>query len=234
MQQKHNHWVGLGVLLLVMSFFFYKSILSNPSFKETLSTIEHLQNLQVKLHRDILRYRNSQIYQYDFLNETIEQVRIANQALIIPDTNDNYPEIAQAIKQLKTTISHQEDLAEDFKTHHAILQNSLSYYSRMSEEIYASDSTNNSPGVSREILGRLSTLILEYVRSPKHESALKVFPIIDSLNHKPSMEVNALIKHSLIIIERLPEIDLIIKSFNTLNAEQQIVNIKEKMQQASA
>ena len=83
MQQKLNHWVGLTVLLLTMCFFFYRSILSEPPYKDTLAAIEQLQRLQIQLHRDVLRYRNSQIYQYDSLNETVENVRQANLKLAI-------------------------------------------------------------------------------------------------------------------------------------------------------
>ena len=148
---------------------------------------------------------------------------------LLPDSNDNHTEIARAITKLKATISHQEDLVEDFKTHHSILQNSLTYYAHLSEEINQVAADDKSPAVSPQVLGRLSTLILEYARSARHDTALKVFPIIDSLNHNPSMEVNTLINHSLMIIGRLPEIDTILNTFNTLNAEQQILNIKDKL-----
>jgi hypothetical protein len=225
---KSNHWLGLSALLLIISFFFYKSIVSEAPFKDSLDDIKHLHDLQIVLHRDILRYRNSQIYQYDTLNKSIEQVLEANRKLKASNISGAHPEISKSIVKLKATIAHQEILVEDFKTHHSILQNSLIYYSRMSKEIYGSKRKRNSH-LSGNVLGKLSSLILEYTGKPRHEIALKIFPVIDSLNRKPTIEINTLINHSLIIIEKLPEIDAILETFNTLNAEQQINNIRKTM-----
>jgi diguanylate cyclase (GGDEF)-like protein/PAS domain S-box-containing protein len=227
---KSNHWLGLSALLLIISFFFYKSIAIEAPFNNSLDDIKELHDLQILLHREILRYRNNQAYQYDPLNRSISQVLEANRKLTVPDTSGLYPELSKAISQLKATIAHQEILVEDFKTHHSILQNSLIYYSRMSKEIYGSKTKNYShlPG---KVLGKLSSLVLEYSGKPKHEIALKIFPIIDSLNHNPTKEINTLINHSLMIIEKLPEIDVILEIFNTLNTEQKINDIRKKMLQ---
>ena len=69
-----NYWIGITLLLSVISFFFYKSIFSELPLNETLSTIEELQDLQVQLHRDLLRYRSNQIQQYDTLNHTLNEL----------------------------------------------------------------------------------------------------------------------------------------------------------------
>ena len=68
---KLNHWIGLALLLTIICFFFYKSVFSHSSLNTTLSTVEKIQDLQVQLHRDLLRYRNNQIQGYDNLNETL-------------------------------------------------------------------------------------------------------------------------------------------------------------------
>lgn len=228
-KNKLNHWIGPLVLSLVLSFFFYKSILSEAPFKETLKTVETLHALQVKLHRDVLRHRNSRMHQYDSLNETLQQVRQSNQDLSFANISAEHQDISDAITKLNTTIARQEELIEDFKTHYSILQNSLTYYSQMSEEIYGKNTRRKNSRISQETLGRLSTLILQYALHPTHEIALKIFPIIDSLNHNPTTEINTLINHSLMIIERLPEIDITINTLNTLNVEQRIVNIKKQI-----
>jgi diguanylate cyclase (GGDEF)-like protein/PAS domain S-box-containing protein len=228
-KNKINHWIGLSVLLLVLSFFFYKSLLSETPFKGALKSVENLQALQIKLHRDVLQYRNSRIHQYDTLNETLQHVQLANQDLSFTSIPTEHQAIAKAIEDLNISIDHQEDLIEDFKTHYSILQNSLTYYARMSEEIYGSDGQSKNSGLPKETLGRLSTLILQYATEPDHETALRIFPIIDTLNHKPTAEVNTLINHSLMIIERLPEIDTIINTLETLNAEKKITGIKNQI-----
>ena len=225
---KNNHWIGLSALLLVISFFFYKSIISEAPFSNSLNVIKKLHDHQIILHRDILRYRNNQVYQYDSLNKSISQLLDVNRNLDAADRSGPYPEISKAMTQLKKSIERQGILIEDFKTHHSILQNSLVYYSSISKEIY-DRKLNNESRLSRKTHGKLSSLILEYTVKPKHEIALKIFPIIDSLNHNPSKDINTLINHSLMIIEKLPEIDAILETFNTLNAESQINNIREEM-----
>ena len=59
-----NYWVGIVLLFAVITFLFYKSIFSDLPLDKTLSTIEEIQDLQVQLHRDLLRYRSNQIQQY--------------------------------------------------------------------------------------------------------------------------------------------------------------------------
>ena len=66
-----NQWAGFALLIAIISFFFYKSIFSDIPLNETLYTIEEIQDLQVQLHRDLLRYRSNQIQQYDTLNENL-------------------------------------------------------------------------------------------------------------------------------------------------------------------
>ena len=85
------------------------------------------------------------------------------------------------------------------------------------------------------ITAELITLLLEYNESPGNNKANKIYPLIDKLNKEPDAETNALINHSLMIIERLPEIDEILSQFNSLNVENQIIvlksiitNLKEK------
>ncbi|MGD8933886.1 MAG: EAL domain-containing protein [Gammaproteobacteria bacterium] len=117
-------------------------------------------------------------------------------------------------------------MVEDFKTNNSVLQNSLYYYSRLHSEVQApaSDYMNNT--VSAELLGHLSSLILQYTREPRHETAVKIYPLLDKLNINPDTELNTLINHSLIIIERLPLIDDIIETFDSVNIERQIKNVE--------
>jgi len=53
MKQKLNHWIGLSVLLLTMSFFFYRSIISDPPFKETLAAIEAADEILIVTNPEI-------------------------------------------------------------------------------------------------------------------------------------------------------------------------------------
>jgi len=219
-----NHWIGFALLLSVISFFFYKSVFSDTSLNETLYTVESIHDLQVQLHRDLLRYRSNQIEGYDTLNKTLlalnENIAHLNGTQIVKDENG-----ANTVRNLAEQIKNESLLVEDFKTHHSILQNSLSYIFNLSAELYSAATYNSSEKISRTT-AELITLLLEYNENPENNIANRIYPLIDSLNINPDTDTNALINHSLMIIERLPEIDSILARFNSLNVENQILQLK--------
>jgi len=220
-----NYWIGIALLLSVISFFFYKSIFSELPLNETLSTIEELQDLQVQLHRDLLRYRSNQIRQYDTLNHTLDELdrNIHN----LSNSSVAEEEIGiETVAGIEKTLTQQSALVEDFKTHHSILQNSLFYIYKLSTDLYS----RKPKTVSKEqlrITAELITFLLEFNENPENNIANKIYPLIDILNLDPDTDTKALINHSLMIIERLPEIDDILAQFNSLNIENQIINLKD-------
>ena len=219
-----NQWIGFALLISIISFFFYKSIFSDVPLNETLRTIEEIQDLQVQLHRDLLRYRSNQIQQYDTLNRTL--YALDNHISNLSNNTVAEDELGiDAINHLESMIKHESSLVEDFKTHHSILQNSLLYIFRVSTDLYSLKPKQQSKEQLRTT-AELITLLLEYNENPEHNIANKIYPLIDYLNHKPDANTTALINHSLMIIERLPEIDEILSRFNSLNVENQIILLK--------
>ena len=133
---KLNYWIGFTLLITVISFFFYKSIYSDIPLNETLFTIEDIQDLQVQLHRDLLRYRSNQIQGYDVLNKTL--LTLNEKASHLNNTNAvNEEIIVVPINSLEKLIRSESQIVEYFKTHHSILQNSLSYIFNISKDIYS-------------------------------------------------------------------------------------------------
>ncbi len=61
MKQHVNHTIGIIIVLPLLVFFFYKSIFSSNPFDDISAATSEIESLQVKLHRDILRYRNNQL-----------------------------------------------------------------------------------------------------------------------------------------------------------------------------
>lgn len=219
-----NHWIGIVLLISVISFLFYKSIFSDLPLTGILQNIEEIHDLQVQLHRDLLRYRSNQIQQYDTLNTTLSALdkhitTLDNNTIAKDETG------IETINALKESIQDQSALVEDFKTHHSILQNSLLYIFNASTDLYSIKPKTQSKEKLR-VTAELITLLLEYNENPGHNIANKIYPLIDTLNHRPDTDTNALINHSLIIIERLPETDEILSKFNSLNIENQIISLK--------
>ncbi len=222
-----NYWVGIVLLFAVITFLFYKSIFSDLPLDKTLSTIEEIQDLQVQLHRDLLRYRSNQIQQYDTLNKTLNDLN--SNVAYLNESHVAAEEIGiDVISSIENAITHQSILVEDFKTHHSILQNSLFYIFNVSTELYSVKPKSQSKQQLRTT-AELVTLLLEYNEYPKNNIANKIYPLIDRLNNKPDTDTNALINHSLMIIEKLPEIDETLKRFNSLNTEKQIIILKNNV-----
>ncbi len=219
-----NYWLGIALLFGVISFFFYKSIFRDLPLTETLTTIGEIQDLQVRLHRDLLRYRSNQIRQYDTLNDTLNELdknitSLSNSSIAIKEIGTD------TIYNIESEIIHQSLLVEDFKTHHSIVQNSLFYIFNVATDLYSRKPKSQSKEQLR-ITAELITLLLKYNENPEHNIANSIYPLIDELNHKPDADTNALINHSLLIIERLPEIDEILDIFNSLNIENEIIFLK--------
>ena len=234
MKQHVNHTIGIILVIPLLIFFFYKSVISSNPFDDVSAVSSQIKSLQVKLHRDILRYRNNQIRQYDTLNETAHQISGLNDNLSSPANTNENRQLGEMLAVLKNSLVNQADLIEDFKTNNAVLQNSLYYYSRLHTEIQTDSNATSNNVVSAALLGQLSTLILEYTREPEHETALKIYPLLDKLNVRPGSEFNTLINHSLVIIERLPVIDGIIDAFNSLDIERQINNVEHLLSEYQA
>ena len=220
-----NYWLGIALLISIISFFFYKSIFSDLPLNDTLNTIEEIQSLQVKLHRDLLRYRSNQIQQYDTLNTTLLSLGESASQL-----NDHSMAINKfdrsTVIQLEKLIGDETQLVEDFKTHHSIVQNSLLYIFNVSTELYSTKPKTKSKKQLRTT-AELLTILLEYNENPTQNTANKIYPLIDALNNKPDANTNALINHALMIIERLPEIDEVLAHFNSLDLENQIILLKQ-------
>lgn len=225
-----SHWSGILLLLMVISFLFYKIIFSSLPLDEMLYTTEETQNLQVQLHRDLLRYRNNKISQYDTLNNKID---VLNKNIL---SLTNYKSVITELKlveitRLNNTIEKQANLLEDFKTHHSILKNSLLYIFNLSGDLY-SMYLNSSSKDRLQLKAELITLLLEFKENPTRYNANRIYPLIDQLNIKPDRDTNALINHGLIILERIPEIDTTLEKFNELNIETIIVSIKNKLNES--
>ena len=222
-----NYWIGIALLLSVISFFFYKSVFRDLPLNETLTTIAEIQDLQVQLHRDLLLYRNNQIRQYDTVNKTLLALDQNISNLTSNQIAENEIGVT-AIKNLEKLIRDESVLIEDFKTHHSILQNSLFYIFKASADLYSAKPKTQSKEKLR-ITAELITLLLEYNENPENNIASRIYPLIDTLNLNPDKDTNALIIHSLTIIERLPEIDQILTRFNSLNVENQIIQLKNSV-----
>ncbi len=236
MKQHVNHTIGILLVMPLLIFFFYKSISSSNPFDEISAVTGEIKSLQVKLYRDILYYRNNRTGQDDTLNETVRQISALNDKLIAPSSTyaDEHKELEEQLEILKHSIVKQAGLIEAFRNSNTILQNSLLHYSRLRTEIQSDSNASSNNAVSGALLGKLSSLLLEYSRKPAHETAQKILPLLDNLNIRTDSELNTLVNHSRIIVEKLPLINGIIEAFSSLDIEQQIKYVEQLLSEHQA
>ncbi len=216
-------WIGSVLLVAVISFSFYKSSVEEPELNSYKNNVEEMQRLQIQLHRDLLNYRSGSVNQYDTLNKTHKALLDKAGLLENEKSSRSDHELNTALNELMKSLATQQTLVEDFKMHHSILQNSMSYYSQLTSKLYSEGKSSSK--ISEKTLGNLSRLILDYTRQADNRTALKLYSELDKLNINPSREIKTLINHSLLIIEKLPDIDSIIERFGQLNVEGQLQNI---------
>ena len=65
MKQHVNHSIGIVLVIPMLIFFFYKSISSNDPLHDISAVTSEIKSMEVKLHRDILRYKSDRIQPYD-------------------------------------------------------------------------------------------------------------------------------------------------------------------------
>ena len=131
---------------------------------ELSSLTAGIESLQVKLHREMLRQRNSQLLDYGTLDAAAARIAALGNSLDAAVSFDDDEELAQHIDRLKTSIETQTALIEDFKTHDSAAQNSLRSYSRFYSGIEANDADGIS-NASAEMLGKLQEVWLNIARS---------------------------------------------------------------------
>ena len=125
MKQHVNHSIGILLVIPLLIFFFYKSISSSNPYDDISAVTSEIKSLQVKLHRDILRYRTSPIHQYGALNENVRQISSLNETLTSPARTyaNKHNELEKTLEILKNSIVQQAGLIEAFKTSNLAIQN---------------------------------------------------------------------------------------------------------------
>ncbi len=231
MNSRMNQVISFTLILGIMLFFFYNSTFVSPPLQQALSSAKSLQQYEIQLHRDLLKYRSGKFNQYDTINTSLNRVRQASVSLARSSVPDNASEIKRKIDQISQLVAKQSELVEDFKTYISVAHNSLLYFYKFSNEFYDSPLSAEDNNLKFN-MGKLNTLILAYTNNPTHERALEIYPVIDLLNNNPDFELKTLINHSLMIVEKFPEIDALIEQFNALDIENLVAvlldNIKRK------
>ncbi len=157
MPSRVKHTLMLAIFLSAILFLFYRGVINLDNHEHLHDTLRTLENLQVQLHRDVLRYRNGEIRQYDTLNNTLDAIH--QNIIMLGEEENDIPQITigKDIESLIASFMEQESLIEDFKTQNSVVQNSLIYFSQIHNEFFSDEGNTDKREHSALLLGRLSS-----------------------------------------------------------------------------
>jgi signal transduction histidine kinase len=212
------------VPLLVLLLFTWLSLRGmNPEaeeFDRALSTLNGFAVTESALQRDVLAARSGLLRNYDpIVRETHELADALNQlrGLTLAD-----PAIASPVKALRTSLTRQEELTEQFKSDNALLQNSLAYFELFSNRLTASDRSGPVP----PLVTTLSAAMLRLTLDTSPATAGEVEQQLDALAAErlaanDDTMTRALLAHGRLLRKLLPQTDATLKALFALPIKQE-------------
>ncbi|MDB5395917.1 MAG: integral rane sensor hybrid histidine kinase [Rhodospirillales bacterium] len=184
-------------------------------FDRALGALDELAMTEQTLQRDVLTARAGMLRNYDPLVREMQVLdnTFARLRRSAPDD----PATAAAIDGLAASISHQEDLIEQFKSNNALLQNSLAYFALFSSNL-------ESPGRSEPlgpVVGPLAAAMLRLSLDASSANAREVEDRLDELARRPRSPddadlTQALLAHGRLLHDLLPATDGILKALSAV------------------
>ena len=148
--------VVLG-LLLVLTYLLLRGAAPDAAQHERrLRAIDALNLHQAALHRDVLRASHGLLLNYDPLVAEVTKLREVTEELRGPGMASG-----ALIDSIVAELDEQEALVEDFKSAHALLQNSLTYFGHVSRRLSTLTSKAGEPVAIA--VGRLANRMFRFI-----------------------------------------------------------------------
>ena len=165
MKQHVNHTIGIVLVLPLLLFFFYKSILSSHALGDLPALISELETAQFRLQHALLSGRNDPSDTANALDTALRQLVDLEQAITaaVPAGRDDA--LSPQLAQLTRSIETQTGLIKEFRSSNPVLQNSLDQFSSLQAELQPGNA-GDKDGIPAGLPGRIATLILDYSREP--------------------------------------------------------------------
>jgi signal transduction histidine kinase/ActR/RegA family two-component response regulator len=163
-------------LLLVLTYLLLRGFTPDAELQERrLRAIDALTFNEAALHRDVLKATHGLLLDYDPLVATVARLRDVSSEL----RNAGAP--SSFMDGIDSELDRQEALVEDFKSAHALLRNSLSYFAYLSEQLVMPSSEPGQPVAM--VVGRLASAMFRFVGSaPSTAGAAEVAAALDELS----------------------------------------------------
>ena len=198
--------VVLG-LLLVLTYLLLRGAAPDAALHERrLRAIDALVLNEAALQRDVLRASHGLLLNYDPLVAAVTRLRAVAEELRGPGAASS-----PLMGRIAAGLDEQEALVEDFKSAHALLRNSLTYFGHLSRELGAS--TSQAGEDVALAVGRLANSVFRFVGGSADAAERAEFAaLLDKLSVLAapaalSDDVTALRAHGALILRTVPAVD---------------------------
>ena len=198
--------VVLG-LLLVLTYLLLRGAAPDATLHDRrLRAIDALILNQAALQRDVLRAGHGLLLNYDPLVAAVARLREVAQQLRGAGAASG-----PLMDRIAAELDEQEALVEDFKSAHALLQNSMTYFTHLSGALGTPESEAGQPVAIT--VGRLANRMFRFVGGSSDEAeAAEVAALLDKLSILPGPaalrdDIAALRAHGGLILRTLPIVD---------------------------
>lgn len=234
---RHLLKVGLGIgLFFVALGTLYRHaewVVPEQHFAYT-QQLHDLREIDARIDGELLANRLELSRNYDALTYHTRAMIHAGEHLISTPAflSDPYRATVQdAVRDLQKDFAHKIDLVDRFKRHDAVLRNSQAYFPVAAGELLDSDSSLVL--VSRQHINRYVRAILVFARTPDDSGYAKVAHARTALDRHAFADyqragIDNLLRHGDVILERLNELDQLLRDIHALQTSQRIEALNQR------
>jgi signal transduction histidine kinase/FixJ family two-component response regulator len=202
---------AVPLVLVLLTWLSYRASNTDAErFDHALGALDRFALVESALQRDVLSARAGMLRDYDPL---VREVNVLDELIgRLRDAALADAEEAKAVGELAASVGRQEELTEQFKSHNALLQNSLAYFRLFSGHLAEAD--RNGPLASA--VSGLAAAMLQLTLDTSAAAAQDVADRLDELAAQPftgvdAGAVHALLAHGQLLRDLLPKTDQMLK-----------------------
>lgn len=202
---------AVPLVLVLLTWLSYRASNTDAErFDHALGALDRFALVESALQRDLLSARAGMLRNYDPL---VREVNVLDELIRrLRDAALADAEEAKAVGELAASVGRQEELTEQFKSHNALLQNSLAYFRLFSAHLAEAD--RNGP-LAPAVSG-LAAAMLQLTLDTSPAAAQDVADRLDELAAQPRTgadtgAVHALLAHGQLLRDLLPKTDQMLK-----------------------
>lgn len=236
-------WIGFILLLAVSAYLYFRTAaVGTDTQQRVMPALRELRQLNAEWDADILKSRNGINSNYDAVASALHQIRDVLERLRNGVLEVGSTELEQELRDLDSVFAEKEDLVEQFKSHNALLHNSLRYFPTGTEDFAAGLRQMQKPdAVQKRALDELRiavrtllTDILRFNLRPENEAAEKIQEAVAVIeasrgSYPPAVQadLDLLLRHARIILRQRLEEDALLDRIAELPAARRIDRLSD-------